>query len=68
MRRHQLALYFNLTGIKWDYSKEATLEGYISPNSGLPPRSLRIDPRGLSPVAIADRLWAEVAEAYRLPA
>jgi hypothetical protein len=46
---------------------ENALEGYISPTNGLPPRVLRIDPRGLSPVAIADRLWEEVAEAYRLP-
>ncbi len=47
---------------------EHALEGYISPTNGLPPRVLRIDPRGLSPVAIADRLWEEVGEAYRLPA
>ena len=66
-RRHQLALYFNLTGIKWDYSVEHALEGYISPTNGLPPRVLRIDPRGMSPLAIADKLWAEVGEAFRLP-
>ncbi len=65
--RHQLALYFNLTGIKWDYGVEGTIEGYISPTSGLPPRVLKIDPRGLSACQAADKLWAEVGEAYRLP-
>jgi len=65
--RHQLALYFNLTGIKWDYTVESGMEGYISPTNGLPPRNLKVDPRGLSATSIADRLWAEVGEAYRLP-
>ena len=64
--RHQLALYFNLTGIKWDYTAEQALEGFISPTNGQPPRVLRINPRGLSSVQIADMLWAEVGEAYRL--
>lgn len=43
------------------------MEGYISPTNGLPPRNLKVDPRGLSATSIADRLWAEVGEAYRLP-
>ena len=70
-RRHKLALYFNLTGIRWDYTKEGVC-GYISPAGDLPPRLLRVDPgslpHGLPPaVALADALWAEVAEAHRLP-
>ena len=66
--RHKLALYFNLTGIKWDYTKEGAC-GYISPPGDLPPRLLHVEPAKLpSAVALADALWAEVAEAHRLPA
>jgi hypothetical protein len=68
--RHQLALYFNVTGIRWNYDA-AGIEGFVSPADGLPPRALRLDPHALpassSPaVALADKIWEEVALAHRL--
>ena len=66
--RHQLALYFNVTGLKWDYDSPI-VEGFISPADGLPPRALRVDPSALPPssnqaVALADALWNEISTAH----
>jgi len=71
-RRHQLALYFNVTGIRWDYEAGANIAaGVIAPADGLPPRALRVDPAALpaaggvsASVALADALWADICAAH----
>ncbi|CAB9526900.1 expressed unknown protein [Seminavis robusta] len=64
--KHQISLYADTTGIKWDFEDDKRLEGHVSISSKQVVRSFSIDPQDHTKFEIANKLWGIMDTSQRL--
>jgi len=61
-QRHAISLYANISNIRWDYSDESKVKGYITSTAGGGDiRSFELDPTKQSENFIVNYLWDKMA-------